>query len=212
MKAQNKYFRQFFYFFIWIFATFLYLATNRIYPNSIDPAIFLDNYIPLIPWTTILYHLWYPSLIFLVIKMKNNPELEELLLKFAIAMSACFITYKLIPAIVSVRPSIDGEKIFDIILRLTYYIDAPTSSLPSSHVVLALIAYHYAKKHNIKILRYYEPVIMFVTLTTKQHVIADVLLGIIYASVIIYSKKIDKLARFNTVSINFIYNKTICYK
>ncbi len=53
---------------------------------------------------------------------------------------------------------------------------------------------------------------MFVTLTTKQHVIADVLLGIIYASVIIYSKKIDKLARFNTVSINFIYNKTICYK
>ena len=64
--------------------------------------------------------------------------------------------------------------------------DAPSSSMPSSHVLLSCICYHYASKNGEKYLAFYNTLIPIVTLTTKQHVIADVFVAIIFGYFILY--------------------------
>lgn len=181
-----KYYRRFFYFLIFLSATVTYLTTNFMLPNAIDPKIFLDNYIPLIPSTIFIYHLWYPGIIFLIYMLRFSEDLDELLKTLAISMTICVIFYKLIPFKVSVRPEILGNSFSEKILYLTYLADAPTSSMPSSHVVLCCIVYHYAVKHKIHSLAILNFLIPIVTLTTKQHVILDVLVAIVFAFIILF--------------------------
>lgn len=181
-----KYYSRFFYFLLFLCATVTYLVTNELLPNSIDPKIFLDDYIPLIPCTIFIYHLWYPGIIVLIYKLRFYDDFDEMLKLIAISMTICVLIYKIIPFEVSVRPDIIGDSFSKKILALTYQVDAPSSSMPSSHVVLSCIAFHYSRKHRIYALSILNFLIPFVTLTTKQHVILDVLVAIIFSFILLF--------------------------
>lgn len=180
------YYKRFMYFLVLLTATSTYLMTNFMLPNAIDPKLCLDDYIPLIPFTIFIYHMWYPGIILLVYMMRFNEDFDELLRALAIGMVICNITYKLFPFLVSVRPEQLGNSFSEKILKLTYMMDEPTSSMPSSHVVLACIAYNFAKKHKFYSIATLNFLIPYITLTTKQHVIADVFVAIILSYIILF--------------------------
>ena len=198
-KENFPYVKRFYLFFILLSASTTYMATNVLSPNAIDPKLFLDDMIPLIPFTVIIYHLWYPGIIYLIYKLRFNKDLDNMLRDLALAMSICIFIYKLLPFCVSVRPETLGDGFFNWALKLTYMMDAPSSSMPSSHVLLSCICYHYASKNDEKYLAFYNTLIPIVTLTTKQHVIADVFVAIIFGYFILFRFKKDTKGGFDGI-------------
>ena len=85
-KENFLYVKRFYLFFILLSASTTYMATNVLSPNAIDPKLFLDDMIPLIPFTIIIYHLWYPGIIYLIYKLRFNKDLNNMLRDLALSL------------------------------------------------------------------------------------------------------------------------------
>ena len=70
---------------------------------------------------------------------------------------------------------------------LTYKMDNPYNGFPSSHVACATVAYHYTNNKGFvgKFFQVQMVLIILATMTTKQHIVADCIGGILYAYVVL---------------------------
>lgn len=160
---------------------------------------------PLISEFSIIYNSWYPFLFVIayLIYKKDINTYKKHIYTMIIGIILAQITFIIYPTMV-VRPEIETKNIFDLVLYLTYYFDTPAiNCFPSVHCLLCFISMYYIMKTpnlktKIKIpIIIYFLLIVLSTFFTKQHILIDGLLALIYTiiSIIlvrIFYKQINK--------------------
>ena len=153
-------------------------------------AIPLDNQIPLIPWTIVIYFGCY---IFWIIGYLYNAAMDKrhcyrFLMADWLAKAVCFICYVVYPT-TNTRPEIVGSDIWAQLMRFLYSMDAADNLFPSIHCLVSWLCY-IGIRGNKKVPQWIRTtfcicaIAVFIsTLTTKQHVIYDVVAGVILIEV-----------------------------
>ena len=148
-------------------------------------AIPLDKQIPLIPWTIVIYFGCY---IFWIIGYLYNAAMDKrhcyrFLMADWLAKAVCFICYVVYPT-TNTRPEIVGSDIWAQLMRFLYSMDAADNLFPSIHCLVSWLCY-IGIRGNKKVPQWIRTtfcicaIAVFIsTLTTKQHVIYDVVAGV----------------------------------
>lgn len=159
--------------------------SNRIFHNLTTT---LDNKIPLIPVFILIYLgsyiFWIAN--YLLICSLNKEHCYRFITADLLGKLVCFISYVSFPT-TNIRPTITASGIFVDMLKFLYKIDAATNLFPSIHCLVSW--YCFVGIRNCKNIpawyRYFSLFIAILicisTLTTKQHVIVDVLGGVALA-------------------------------
>ena len=95
----------------------------------------------------------------------------------------CLLCFLVFPT-TNVRPAILGNSVWDGLMRVLYRVDAADNLFPSIHCLTSAFCF-IAVNHNEKIPKWYKAVSFLIvfgicisTLTTRQHVLADVIAGV----------------------------------
>lgn len=165
----------------------MYNFTNVEPVNPIDLSFWLDDQIKLVPWTVLIYHSWYPTLYLIMYFLKNDKYDREYIMALFIVKYLCILTFILLPSVVSIREEIVPKTFYEKLIMLTYKMDNPYNGFPSSHVACATVAYHYTNNKGFvgKFFQVQMVLIILATMTTKQHIVADCIGGILYAYVVL---------------------------
>lgn len=156
-----------------------------------DLSLAIDDRIPFLPWMIVIYLgcylFWGVSYIWIV---SCGREVAK---RFALSEMAgklvCFVCYLALPTTMA-RPTAEGDGIWMLLVRTMYGIDAPDNLFPSIHCYVSWMCYLGARdKERIPVWYRYFSLLMSVlvflsTLTVKQHVILDVLAGVLLAEVV----------------------------
>ena len=165
--------------------------------------------VPLIKPFIYVYNVWYPFIIiitFLIYKYNKDifKYLIAALLLGAILAQITFIAY---PSMI-VRPEVEVHTITDWFLKFTYDHDTPAvNCLPSMHCIYCFIVIFYLIKcrgmgHITKSLSIiFLIIIVLSTMFTKQHVLEDVILALVYSAISI------AIIEFSKNKINKLYKK-----
>ena len=148
----------------------------------------LDEAIPLIPWTILIYlgaYLFWIAYYLLNIKCDKGSGCRFVLAHFT-GEAICLAFFVLLPTMMT-RPEIAGTTLFDRLLKLTYSLDSPDNLLPSIHCFASWLCWvgargnpGFAKGSQIAALLMAVAVCLS-TLTVKQHVLVDAAAGIVLA-------------------------------
>lgn len=170
----------------------VYYAGNAIAKNwfhynlefSIDPMV------PFLPWTLSIYigcYLFW-AINYVLCAHQENAQAYRFFCADFIAKAICFVFFILLPT-TNVRPDILGDTFWELGITLLYQVDAPTNLFPSIHCLVSWFCFIGIRK-NKNIPLWYRILTLFIaiaiclsTLTTRQHVIVDVLGGILLAEI-----------------------------
>lgn len=151
----------------------------------------LDRSIPLVEGFVIPYVIWYPfiaiTMLYLCIKDRKNYFVT--LVSYVLGLIVCYVTYVLFQTHVP-RPVLVDDGFFTQILKLVYRHDQPFNAFPSIHVLscyLMMKAIHMSTVKNWRnqlVIHSLSVTIIFSTLFVKQHVILDVVAGILVAELL----------------------------
>lgn len=161
-----------------------------------------DQAIPLVEWTVVIYFLCYIFWVvnYMIGSSMGKVQCYRFLMADWIGKVVCFICYVLYPT-TNTRPEIIGDGIFSQAMRYLYETDAADNLFPSIHCFVSWICY-IGVRGNKSIPRWYRifsclaAIAVFIsTLTTKQHVIYDVVAAVLLAEVgyILSGKIVKKL-------------------
>lgn len=145
----------------------------------------LDEQIPFLPWTIIIY--WGCYVFWIVNYVIGCRQDRERAIRFMsadfIAKLVCLLCFLLLPT-TNIRPVIDGNSIWDELMRLLYRVDAADNLFPSIHCLTSAFCF-IAVRGNEKVPKWYKAVSFLIavsicvsTLTTRQHVLVDVIAGV----------------------------------
>lgn len=151
----------------------------------------IDRSIPLIEAFVIPYLIWYPfiiaTMLYLCIKDRQNYFIT--LITYVIGLLVCYVTYVIFQTHVP-RPVLSGDGFFTEMLRLVYQNDQPFNAFPSIHVLssyLMMKAIHMSPLKNWRnqlTIHSISITIILSTLFVKQHVVLDVVSGILVAELL----------------------------
>lgn len=154
----------------------------------LDMETELDQLIPLVPWTVLIYFgcyiFWIANYI-----LAGHTKKEQALRFYAadiLAKLVCFFFYVVFPTTMP-RPEISGNGIWEQLMLLLYRVDASDNLFPSIHCLVSWLCYIGVRRQahipkGYQALSCFFAILVFIsTLTTKQHAIADVLAGIVLA-------------------------------
>lgn len=161
-------------------------ADREHYDLSIGP----DGWIPFLPWTIVIY--WGCYLFWLVNYIIGCRQDQEKAFRFIsadfFAKAVCLLFFLILPT-TNTRPVMEGASIWEEGMRLLYRVDAADNLFPSIHCLTSWFC-HIAVRENSKVSKGYKMLslmtalsICISTLTTRQHVIADVIGGIALSEV-----------------------------
>lgn len=148
----------------------------------------IDDRVPLVPWTVVIYFGCY--LFWIVNYIIGCRQEKEEAYRFAgadlAAKFVCLICFLVFPT-TNTRPVIEGSSVWDGLMRLLYQVDAADNLLPSIHCLTSWFCYIAVRK-NPRVPGWYRLASLLTalavcvsTLTTKQHVLADVFTGVALA-------------------------------
>ncbi|MBP3240689.1 MAG: phosphatase PAP2 family protein [Oribacterium sp.] len=176
-------------------------------------AVRFDSFIPVIPWTTVIY---LGSYIFWIINyligalQDDEDEAYSFLCADVLAKIICLIFFTVLPT-TTLRPTITGADIWSRLLRMVYRMDAADNLFPSIHCLTSQFSFIAVRKIS-SVPRWYKVFSMIAgglicisTLTTKQHVVADVFMGIALAEISYGLVKVTGLSRFYNRVLNENY-------
>ncbi|MFC5405581.1 phosphatase PAP2 family protein [Cohnella soli] len=163
----------------------LYLTQNhtssRVWSLVTEP----DIAFPFVPAFAVPYLLWYPFL-FLVLTLvlrRSVRQYYRTILALCIGVLVASLTYFLFQTTVP-RPTVEPEGFFNGLVSFVYAHDEPFNCFPSTHVLSSTLMIYGAvvlgRKTRIAIFLFSLTIIAS-TLFIKQHVIADVLAGVLVA-------------------------------
>lgn len=145
----------------------------------------LDEQIPFVPWTVIIYFGCY---IFWVVNYiigcrQDRERAFRFMSADLLAKLVCLICFLVFPT-TNIRPVIEGNSIWDELMRTLYRIDAADNLFPSIHCLTSSFCI-IAVRGSEKVPKWYKAVsflttaaICISTLTTRQHVLIDVIAGV----------------------------------
>lgn len=152
-----------------------------------DLTTALDRKIPLVPWTIVIYfgcYLFWAVNYYLC--AAQAAERNRFFFADFLAKAVCFVLFLVLPT-TNIRPEITGNGIFDHLMRFLYSVDAADNLFPSLHCLTSWLCWIGVRKRR-DIHGWYRWASLVIailvcisTLTTYQHVIADVVAGILIA-------------------------------
>ena len=161
--------------------------------NCINMALPFDSHIPLVPWTVIIY---YGCFLFWLYNYTNILRTEPIgtyrfMCAELLGKLICFITYILVPTIM-IRPDIIGTGIFTHVISMMYAVDTPDALFPSMHCFVSWMCVVGLRKkpeisNRYRAVSVVAALLVFIaTLTTKQHVVVDVISAVILAELVYF--------------------------
>ncbi|MBQ8950328.1 MAG: phosphatase PAP2 family protein [Eubacterium sp.] len=173
-----------------VFHLMTYFGT-RIFTKELyhyDMTTKIDNYIPVLPWTIIIY--WGCYLYWLINYLlgftQDEMEARHFILADLFAKVVCFFCFVCIPT-TNVRPIVMNTDIFNRGLLFLYKLDSADNLFPSIHCLTSCFSIIAIRRQSsvpkwYKVLSFIITLFVFVSvLTLKQHVIADVIGAIVLA-------------------------------
>lgn len=170
----------------------LYFFINRPWGHEIlNFKTKIDDMIPIIPISVLIYNIWFPSLILILIYIchKDKKLYYKSVFSLFLSDTVCLITYLLFQNEV-IREPITSKGIFSSLLEFTRMHDNPYNGFPSMHIVacfiliFSLIRFNISKQYKA-ILIILNILIIISTFTTKQHYVLDGV-GAFIITIIIY--------------------------
>ena len=159
------------------------LITSHRFHFDLTNAI--DNQIPVVPWTVSIYLGCY---VFWVVNYvigcrQDKKTAYQFISADFFAKIICLVCFVLFPT-TNTRPEIIGNSMWDMLLRFVYQMDAADNLLPSIHCLTSWFCFIAVRK-NRAVPKWYKAasfviagLICLSTLTTKQHVMIDVIAGV----------------------------------
>lgn len=145
----------------------------------------LDDQIPFIPWTIIIY--WGCYVFWIVNYILGCRQDRERAFRFIsadfFAKLVCLLCFLVFPT-TNIRPVIEGDSIWEELMRMLYHLDAADNLFPSIHCLTSSFCF-IAVRGNEKAPKWYKTASFLIavgicvsTLTTRQHVLIDVIAGV----------------------------------
>ena len=165
--------------------------------DPISPFVYLyiDDFIPFLPWTVWIYliGLFFP-IPYIIDKVRQPETLIAALLATLCSGFVAFIFFWLVPMAYP-RPLVisGGDVISNQLLALVYLLDTPINTFPSLHVAYSTIFYLVIKEEVPSQRRFFFInlcLILVSTLTTKQHFLLDGIAGVILALISFRAAKV----------------------
>ena len=156
--------------------------------------------IPLIKPFILFYDSWYPFIILstYIVYKYDQKQFNYMISAMLIGALLAQITFILFPSMI-IRPEIEINNIFDLMINLTYKSDnPPVNCFPSMHWVYCFVTSYYilrCKKLKPKyklLITIFSLLIVLSTVFIKQHIVEDIALAFIYtvmAIIIVYLTK-----------------------
>lgn len=161
------------------------LALDR---YQIDMTTSLDRAIPIVPWMILIYlgcYLFWGINYLLSVRFDEKDAIH-FVKAHVLGEIVCFLCFVFLPTTME-RASIAGNGLMDQIFRLVYTVDEANNLFPSIHCYVSWLCW-IGIRRNKKIPAWYRwfsflfaVAICISTLTVKQHVIADVISGVLLA-------------------------------
>lgn len=153
-------------------------------------ALKLDSMIPFVSAFISIYLLAFISWIvgYIVIARENKKVCFHYISAEMIAKLICFIIFLIFPTTI-VRPEIVSDGVFNFITNFVYWIDEPVSLFPSIHCLESWMCFRGSiplKKVGLiyKVVMFIGALLVFLsTVFVKQHVIVDIVGGILVAEI-----------------------------
>ncbi|MCI6858778.1 MAG: phosphatase PAP2 family protein [Eubacterium sp.] len=150
----------------------------------------LDNRIPLIPWTLMIYFGCYIFWIvnYILIAREDRESVCRFFSADITARLVCFVFFLVLPT-TNIRPEIPATGFWNQGMRFLYRVDAADNLFPSIHCLTSWFCY-IGIRNRKEIPSWYQKLsciaaiaVFISTLTTKQHVLFDVAGGVILAEI-----------------------------
>lgn len=194
----------------------VYLGARQIAQSwyHYDMTTAIDKLVPFLPWTVSIYFGCYLfwCINYYLCAVQKKPERDRFFCADVLAKGICFVLFLLIPT-TNIRPEIIGETVWDVLMKLLYQIDTADNLFPSIHCLVSWLCWiGVRKRKDIPVLYRYFSLAMAVavcisTLTTRQHVIADVVCGVALAEVCFILSGHTKVRGYYSTSLSFIKSK-----
>lgn len=158
--------------------------------TPLDLSTEFDKSIPVLPIFVVPYLSFIPIL-FVALPLllwRNAKEFKLFGLTVFITQMVLNALYLLVPATLP-RPTLSGSDVFTFLLRdLVWQLDGPINTFPSNHVALSVIAIlvlgFLGGWRKYLALQIWLAVICFSTLFVHQHVLADVVGGVVCGALV----------------------------
>lgn len=168
----------------------IYLLLNRPGDNVHSLVSPLDERLPFIAAFIIPYSLWYPFLMLTLIAIFRSSYLAYLrtLLALCLGLVACFAIYSVFQTTVP-RPDVPAQGFLHGLVSMVYASDRPYNCFPSIHVMTSYLTIKGAvvlggrQRAAVALAAF---IIIVSTLFVKQHVMADVLAGMLLAEIMFW--------------------------
>nr|WP_300837969.1 phosphatase PAP2 family protein [uncultured Acetatifactor sp.] len=160
----------------------------------------LDKLIPLVPWTVAIYLGCYLFWIvnYILIARQGKREVCQFFAADFLSRAVCLAFYLLYPT-TNIRPVVEPEGLWNQVVIGLYATDAADNLFPSIHCLVSWFCYIGLRGKN-SVPKWYRVLscllalaVCISTLTTRQHVIADVAGGIALAEICLFIGKKTKV-------------------
>ncbi len=150
--------------------------------------LWLDPLVPFLPWTVSIYLgcFLFWAVCYVWMAKEDTAIACRFYLADFLAKGVCLIFFLLLPT-TNLRPPVPGTGLWDHLMRFVYQVDAPTNLFPSIHSLVSWLCFigvrrlPGAPRWSVWFTGLMASAICLSTLTTRQHVIVDVLGGILLA-------------------------------
>lgn len=168
----------------------IYRKLNSPLNGYYNLVTFLDKQVPFIKEFIVMYWVWYPFLILVLVYFCANCRniYYKTMITIILGMLICYLIYFFFQTTVP-RPELQGNDIFTKIVKLTYKWDKPFNCFPSIHVLTTYAVMRgclegVKNKLNKIGINFIGIFIILSTQFVKQHVILDLISGIILAEIL----------------------------
>ncbi len=174
-----------------------------------DFSSILDEQIPFIPWTVSIYLGCYVfwAINYVIGCRQEQEKAFQFISADLLAKAICLLCFLAFPT-TNIRPVIKGTSIWEELMCALYQLDAADNLFPSIHCLTSSFCFIAVRKNQAVPVWYciascFIAISIYIsTLTTKQHVLIDVVFGIIISEA---SYVLAKKSGFSKHYMKFIY-------
>lgn len=179
----------------------------------------LDLLIPLVPWTVVIYFSCYLhwAVTYCLCAAQNTAERDRFFCADVLAKAVCLVFFLAIPT-TNVRPEIVDENIWGALMKFLYQIDAASNLFPSIHCAVSWLCWIgvRGRKHISFLYRVFTfaaaVAVCIATLTTRQHVLADVIGGVALAEICYIAAGYPKVCAIYSAILSWLTAKVKSWK
>lgn len=169
------------YYLIWAPYILAYVLTNR-FPlfNPVQLSLTkLDKAIPFLPFMIFIYVSYLVYAFIVIARSKDDQQVTEIFYITHIQLFICLCFFILYPVTYPRETFYYANPITHLFNQFWIWFDAPNNCFPSLHTANCCLAIHFSQdKEKRWIYTAWGMLIIFSTLTCKQHYIVDILAGI----------------------------------